>query len=484
MAKSLKRSSEPDKADKILVWIACAVFLTLSVLFYKERIAFADTAAYVSHIIARNTFEVSMHSRFVGALTQVFLYLGIQLGLPLKALMILYSVNFALIPIACALISVRWFKETRTAWSILLFYTLMSFYMFYYPVSEYQVGLGLFLFYIGLYHHYQAGGVKPFVFVLLSLLLIPCVIFCHPLAAPVFISWIVFQLCCEPAQKRALALVTLGGIASYLVKRQFFSIEYEEKKSDVVDNFLKFSFDELVQNLGRSSLKIILQDYFLLIILSVATIVVLIWQHKKLAAILFPLILIGWWVLVTVSFMNESYDHYYEHMYQALPLFIALGFCTFVLPVLSAAPRIILLTAIMAISFTKIVNGQGWLAERFAWMNRCFKMMDTLHCKKAIFTQEHIPGGRYCMASWAIPYESLLISSLDDPKQSKIILMKGNLEDALKVDREVLDVDPDSNPNYPVLGEKYFRITGEQYCIPQTTIDIPTIEYLKTGKKN
>lgn len=481
MATSFKRSSEPGKADKLLVWVSCAVFLTLSVLFYKERIAFADTAAYVSHIIARNSFEIAMHSRFVGGLAQILLYLGIQLGLPLKALMILYSVNFALIPVACALISMRWFKESRTAWSILMFYTLMSFYMFYYPVSEYQIGLCLFLFYIGLYHHYQAGGVKTFVFVLMSLLLIPSVIFCHPLAAPVFISWIIFQLCNEPAQKRSIALVAIAGVAAFIVKRSFFSIEYEEQKSNVADNFLKFSFDELAQELGRSSIRFIVQDYFLLIILSVATIVVLIWQHKKMAAILFPLILVGWWMLVTVSFMNDRYDHYYEHMYQAIPLFVALGFCSFVLPVLPAWPRVFVLTAVMAISFAKIINGQGWLAERFAWMNRCFKMMDTLHCKKAIFTQEHIPGGRFCIASWSIPYEALLISSLDDPKQSKVILMKGNLEDALKVEHEVTDIDPD--PNFPLLGDKYFRITGEQYCIPQTTIDIPAIEYLKTGKK-
>jgi hypothetical protein len=482
MAKSLQKLSDPGRADKILVWIACAVLLTLSVLFYKERIAFADTAAYVSHIIARDSFEIAMHSRFVGGLTQIFLYMGMHMGLPLKALLILYSLNFALIPVACALISMRWFKETRTAWSILLFYTLMSFYMFYYPVSEYQVGLCLFLFYIGLYRHYQAGGIKTVFFILLSLLFIPSVIFCHPLAAPVFISWIIFQLFNDPDQKRSLGLITLAGIASFLVKRNYFSIQYEDQKSDVIDNFLKFSFDELFQNLGRSFLKFLIHDYFLLIILSVATIIILIWQHKKITAIVFPLILIGWWMLVTVSFMNEQYDHYYEHMYQAIPFFVALGFCSFVLPALPSAPRIIALAAIMTISFAKIINGHGWLEERFTWMKRCFIMMDSLHCKKAIFTSEHIPGGRQCIAAWSLPYETLLISSLEDRKESKVILVKGSLEDALNTKNEVLDVDPD--PNYPLLGEQYFRITGEQYCVPQTSLDLKTIEYLKTGKKN
>lgn len=481
MSTLLRRPAAPGKADLILVWATCALYLSLTVIFYKQRIAFSDTAVYVSHIIARDKFEIAMGSRFVGGLTQVLLYAGMHTGLSLKALMILYSLNFALIPVACVLLSVRWFKEVRTAWSILMFYTLMAFYMFYYPVSEYQTGLGIFLFYIGMYQYYRFGGIPAALFILLSLLFIPTVIFCHPLGALVFLCWLVFRVCCQPEEWCPLVLILLAGIVSVLIKNIYFLVPYEEQRGNTVQNFLQFSVSDLSGSLGAGFLRFLVQDYFLLIILPVCVVVALIAKRKKTASLIFVLTLAGWWVLVTVSFKDAHYEHYYEHMYQAIPFFAALGFTTFVFPLLAPFAQRVSIILIMTISFAKILSGHGWLDERYAWMQRCFHKMEELYCKKAILTPDLVPGGWHCLSEWSLPYESLLISSLEDSRKSKVILLKASIEDALKTENAIIDVDP--YPYMPQLNRQYFHIAGERYCIPRTVLDPITVDYIRTGKQ-
>lgn len=479
MATNIKVNNKYANIDKTLVYFSCFILLVLSLMLYKQRIIFADTAAYVSHMLSRDEFQIAMHSRFVGAIPQLLPYLAFKAHFSLNNILIIYSLSFILIPVVCILVSVRWFKETQTAWSILLFYTLMSISMFYYPVSEYQIGLCLFLFYIGLFEHYSKPGSGKITFTILSLLFIPTVIFSHPLSSIVFLCWLVLQFSLDWKNRKILLFISILGALSFTVKKLFFGIQYETDKTTGLENFRHFSVWDLYQKLGKAFVNNLINDYFLLVVLAAVSIIFFIAQKKYKTAFLLPAALAAWCVLVTVSFKDEHYDHYYEHMYQAIPFFIAWAFCRLTVKNLNPLTAISVLSFVMIVSLAKIYKGRNSLDQRMLWMSRCFTMMDEMKCKKAIFTISHIPNGSDYPAHWSIPYESLLLSSLKNPDSSKVILMKHDLESAKSVHDEVWDID--NIEGTKKVPKEYFNIANQEYCIPELQTEAQKINQLTQG---
>ena len=451
--------------DKISVYAAAVVLIVLALVFYKERVLFSDSAAYIVHIISRNHFELSLHSRFVGILSQILPLTALRWHASLRCILLLYSLNSILIPVTCALLSLHWFKESRTAWSIFLFYTLMSTWLFYYPVSEYQMGLCLLLFYNGAYNYYSSAGRSGTpAFLALSLLLIPVVIFSHPLAMPVFISWLLLKKITDKYTWRQLLFPFVPALLSYLVKRLCFPVTYETDKAKGLDNFRNFSTHDLFSELGMDFVRYILHDYFLLPVLAVAVLLLLLKRKNYSGMAAFLLVLTGWWVLVTTAFSSNHYDHYYEHMYQAIPFFISLYCCHILIPALRPYAGRLTLLLVFILSLFKINQGRQFFEDRFAWFRRGFQLMETQHCKKMAIICYVVPGGATCPSYWSVPYETLLLSSLDARRSGKSIFIAGRREEAQDAVNVVYDIDPIDD--FPLVPERYFDIKGYPYCHP------------------
>lgn len=453
--------------DSLAVYGATLVLLLMAVLFYRERVIFSDSAGYVVHIMTHNAFEISMHSRFVGALSQWLPLLAYRCNASLDTILRLYSLNSILVPVSCILVSLYWFRETRTAWSILLFYTLMNTWLFYYPVSELQMGLCLFLFYHGAANYFGGQGrINSAPFILLSLLLIPTIVFSHPLAYPILVSWLALRYFIDKKSWKQLLFPATAGTLSWLIKHFFFTIWYEsDKTSQGLEHFSGQTISGILSGLSSDFLKMLAQDAFLLPLLMLAVTGILIYQRRYWAAIWFLLVLAAWWILVSVSFFDGHYDHYYEHMYQAIPFFIALYGALLLPGILKPALTRFCFLFIFALSVVKICNGQKFHEERFAWFERCFTLMDRMQCKKAAFTSGVIPGGSHCPSFWSVSYETLLLSTLKGKKEGKTIYITGNIEDARNAVNVVHDID--TMQHFPLTPPAYFDISGYRYCVPE-----------------
>ena len=79
---------------------AYAIMLFFSILFYKERIIFLDTAFTLFHIIKDNHFYIGFY-RFGDAFNQIPPFLAIKSGLSLKIAMIAYSAGFVVYYFIC-----------------------------------------------------------------------------------------------------------------------------------------------------------------------------------------------------------------------------------------------------------------------------------------------------------------------------------------------------------------------------------------------
>jgi hypothetical protein len=85
------------------------VLIILSAIFYKERLL-ADSGYYLLRMINQG-FPYVEHHRYILALSQFLPWLGATAGLPLKAILILYSLNHVLFPLSVFLILTIHYKK-------------------------------------------------------------------------------------------------------------------------------------------------------------------------------------------------------------------------------------------------------------------------------------------------------------------------------------------------------------------------------------
>ena len=90
-------------------WTCFAVLMVLSVIFYRERLL-ADSGYYLMRMINSGNPWIE-HQRYILLLSQILPWAGVMLQLPLKIILILYSVNHILFPALIFYISVFHYRN-------------------------------------------------------------------------------------------------------------------------------------------------------------------------------------------------------------------------------------------------------------------------------------------------------------------------------------------------------------------------------------
>jgi|GEM_PF-5573965 hypothetical protein len=163
---------------KKVVLIYGAVFfliqLILAVVFYRERL-YADSSFFVFQTVNKGWFHIE-HGRFLLAACEVLPLIGSYLGLSMKAILILYSLNHVLYFLALFLILVLKLDDIYGGMAIMLVLVLnvLCLYVMPYLESWYAAGLAVLLFSV------LKKGNKTWGSIVLAILLELTIIFSHP----------------------------------------------------------------------------------------------------------------------------------------------------------------------------------------------------------------------------------------------------------------------------------------------------------------
>jgi hypothetical protein len=412
------------------VILACLLMLTLillSIIFYKQRIAYHDTAGYFISLVYKGEFNIS-HSRYIGASSQWLPLLLLKAGSSFKALALGYSLANVLFPILLSFVCLFIFKDANRGLAILIYWILLDSYLFYYTCSEVPMGLALLMFYDGFLNYMERQPKRQLLFWIISIIVLPTVLFSHPMNLLVIFAWLGYRYMRQSFQfDRRYIFISAITIAAYILKKVFFVSTYEMEKTPGVERLSKLSFDMYHGTLATSFYNTLLSDSFLVPLLLLVTLIVLIRSRRKA---------LGGYLFLTVSFFftlillvfqtsNEIlYDQYYEHLMQPLSFFIVLAF----MDVLRANRRYILLERVSLlligiISVSKIVNGSQVITDRHEWYGRKFKIMDACAIRKAIILRDEVPDGNNKSSYWNAGAETLFLSSLAGNEHNKTIFM-------------------------------------------------------------
>ncbi|MBS1629291.1 MAG: hypothetical protein JST27_04450 [Bacteroidetes bacterium] len=408
----------------LLLYAAMAVLLVFSAVYYKLRI-FSDTAVIITDMIRTGWFATA-HSRFIGSFYQVAPLLLSKLNAPLWEILLSYSLNHALIPVLCALLCMHWLHRPYQALAIMLQAVLMSVLLYYYPCSELQAGLFLLLLYDALADEAAAGRHKRS-FLIATPLMLPVIVFSHPMMAPTLMTWLAYRLLKSDADFRRTFLVAGIILLVFLIKEFWFTSTYETAKMLTWETIRPFGLNYYSGPLARSWYKYVLDDTFLVPVIFLITLALL-WRLRSYRLMgLLVLSCLGILTLVLINFENWNdhlYDQYYEHQLQPIVFFLVL-FLSYALYRLrlnqiwvSGAMAIVFL-----ISFLKIEAGKNWHIERQRWLWGYLNLMDEMHIKKAalgrIWIREDLIRGSF----WSASTETLLLSASQGPEHAKTLFL-------------------------------------------------------------
>lgn len=466
---------KPPPHVKVLLFIGGAVYAVLalySIIFFKERTIFLDVSFHLFYIIKDNDFAIQAN-RFGAALTQIFPLLSARLNLPLKWVMINYSLGVVLYYFGIFWLCAKVFKNERLGLAMVLFSTLMVSYTFWWMQIEFAQGIALTILFFGFIAREKQWQHYNFLEIALFFIILFTIVYFHPLIPVVFIYLFLFFLL-EKEQIINRNLFLAAGVAFvailYIKNSLLPAANYDANAVEALDNFELLYPDYLDIPANKNFIQYCFTDYYLLPIGLIIIIGVYLFTRNWLKLVLVISFFFGYLLLVNVSFYQGMPQFHIESFYLPLSIFVIFPLVYDVAP-LVRDKRIffIILALVFIIRLVHIKIRHQSYTERLAWMEHLLEKTDTLSQKKLIISQEDVPLDTLIMV-WGSPYEFWLLSTLEGNTRS-VLILENISEVDWALDQNDAFITKWGVFKYHELPKRYFNFadtTGYQKIEPQT----------------
>lgn len=204
-----------------------AVLIVLAVVFFRERLL-VDSGYYLLRMINHGWPWVE-HQRYILVLSQLLPWLGVVFQLPMKVILLLYSLNHVLFPLLIFYLTVKIYNKPVAGFVLLMFQTTTLVTGFFVPMFElYYAGSLLVLFVSALY---SAKSLTNNLILVISGFFI---ISSHPIGIVLLFMVLVVHFIKYKWEKAALYGVILALMLAMLLLKYFNASEYESGKTAVI----------------------------------------------------------------------------------------------------------------------------------------------------------------------------------------------------------------------------------------------------------
>jgi hypothetical protein len=395
-----------------------AILFYFSIVFWKERQAF-DAAHYLLEIILRKSFFIA-HLRPIGFVSQVLPVIGIWLNVPLKWLMVLYSVGDVLYYYLIFLLLIFYFKNQRaTLWFFVIYLSTLA-YSFFCPVTELLQGLVLLPVVYCLME--KEGVVSQIWIYILSLL----IVFSHPLLFIPLGALLAFYFFRSKLEKKqwllaswfiVLLAVKFLTLDIYDSQKVFYPVVYNDygNMNNITDGGYLLSF-----------FKMLFINYPVLFFLFGWSCVLIISNKAIRALLIYVGSVLGFLMIIICTHHFEHISNYSERMLLPLPCLIALPIAFFEID--NNKSNIHLFSFIMLFGFfifrlTEIYQAGQEFVLRNEQMKRIIDVSRLMGAQKVIADENLLEQLPFANTGWCYSIESMLLSAVDGPEKVVSIAM-------------------------------------------------------------
>ncbi len=409
---------------KYLGYLVLGVLLVLSIVFYRERTLFVDIAFQTVKMITEPGWHIQVY-RFGSGIVHALPLAAISMKMPLSVVLISYSISFTLLYLFLYHITVKWLKNEWLGIAIALLFTLNTYDGFYWATSELQQGLAVLIVFFAFLLKYD--GSKTWWQWLIIIMAIPTIGFYHPVMFIPFFFLMGFFWLSDKRFRRwdnfiisVLLLVTV-----FVIKPMYFTNNYDLNK---MEEFKRHFWEYYPNFFKLPSNKIFLTNsikfWYFFPLLFILENVWYLWRKHWLKAFWLTGFSLGFILLTHIGSPTTPYRFYAEVNYMPLTLFVVIPLLFDIVPNIKKKNILVLLFSVtFVIRLLAIYNHHKPYTARVAWFKKQLDNTKQNYTSNKViipFTKEL--ESKLSM-TWGIPYESLLLSTMNDPKHSATIFV-------------------------------------------------------------
>ncbi len=409
-----------DKHKRIIYVITGISFLLfsliLSVIFFKERCFSFDSAFVLWKMIVTNDFSIE-HFRNGDVVCQSIPLMFIKLKVSLLHIAISYSMSIVLMQIIIYLFITLILKDVESGIIYILTLLILIRNAFYFPCTEVQQGMPFLILQLSVMRKCIEKDVlyKNRYLLFSGLLSIILLNFHVLLILPAFFVHGYLFIDDKFNHKREIAISTLFLSAATFYKRILCPVsEYEINKQIPI----KKRIEILPDTFNFPSTKYFfyfISEYWMFVVPVI--ILLIFFQLKRGSVLLFAYywtVFLGICLLIfQTHYLGES-PMMYENYYIVISFLIALGLVLTWKVVFHKNVAIAVFIIFVVCSSFSIVCARKYYSLRIDYLERIVKYGQTMPEKKYILAEENYPQS-YAWSSWALPFETTLISALSGP---------------------------------------------------------------------
>jgi hypothetical protein len=446
----------PNRFITLLGHLTFAVLFILSIVFYKERMLFSDMAYYTFKMLLSGDFVVQ-HKRFVGILPQILPLLAIKAALPLKFVLLIYSISMILFNYIAFIYCWHWLKSS--AYALIILFLSIGLYTdaFYWCSSELPLGVVLAAVIFAIADSRKSFAAMHRLDKILLFGLMPFSIFAHPLAMFPLIFGFIFVLVLqkagttnnnEPQDEKhdephdekhnkyeeqfsemrywiGFVLVCLIALKVFAISLSPYEIESSKQAKLLLFEFLKKPFAAPVFSLVGIAF---LTKYYLLPLFFTIISFFYIKNKNWLKALVFVGATLGLFTLIHLSNAKCMFGFYIENFYIVLAFCLALPVVVDWLPSLKIQPQFLLsgIALVVVLRLASITMAHDVFTERLDFLTTLLAKSKAWNGTKfAMDSKDALPQDKMLL-DWGAPYETLLLSAMASPKQPATVFINSN----------------------------------------------------------
>jgi len=419
----METSQLPFKKYAFVALAALFALVLGAIVYYKERL-FADTS-YIAFIIINYKAVAIQNQRWGSFITQMVPYLGQKFHLPLKVILLSYSISFNLFFLLVAALITWRYKQYKLVVLMAFFYLLLVSDSYFLENDELQQGVAwLFWLYAVILHQKQPLSnflVFSASFIVLAFLSLSS----HfVVIIPFVFLWVYLMIEKRNWPFSGKRSLMLAGLLIPVVALKFFFSQGSQYESDHLYGITHFSLQDIIDAFIKPEVTRFmyrsLTNYWWGIIVFVLGLWSLI-KNREIKLFTWSLLsCLGYIILMGLTYTewnsNVSLCHI-ELEWQSLGIIISAPFVFSFLPRLKPRAGVALLSVIFITRFIYLGVSATIFADRIKLQETILSQMRKKHISKLALFIDPIVTQKYIMI-WTAPYESLFSSATagDDPQ--------------------------------------------------------------------
>jgi len=439
------------------------VLIVWSIVFYKERMLHFDSAYYTFNLFYNQDFYIA-HGRTISYASQWMPLLAMKLGFSLKTILIIYSMSFMLLFYGIYNLIVYGFKNVEGGIFLALAVSLTVRYKFYAGISEVFFSLALAALLIGWLtkNRDQFHRLTAWQNLLIGMLLVLILTTGHPIIILPVLSFFAFDVCYN---KRWKDLYNWGLIAFAVGVFYYRFSKIQGDTGSYESNRFNNAFTNLEEFNNLFELKVweIIQWYFEtqyafpIVICLISVIILIARKHilSSLVLILSTIALLAM-IIVTYSYLNGKIYAMIDGYVGLIGIVLAIPIFYVVLKSKHRFVSIFIITALLVFNLHRIYGTREFFQNRQSYLEEMIEKTAQPEQRKVVLRMQDFIWDKLWYP-WAMPYETLLHTSIKKPENAATIYMAewNEGEDKWGKLKQVLPGDGRKIKNLPT---KYFKL--------------------------